>query len=83
MLRIDCERGKHLCDKNQYKEASFWERVSLTVHLIFCPSCREHTKRNNALTKLIKNPELKIMPASSKSNLKARLAEELAKQNDK
>ena len=83
LLRIDCERGKHLCDKNQYKEASFLEKISLTIHLIFCQSCREYTKKNNALTKLVKNPKLQTMSSANKSDLKTRMAEELAKQNNK
>ncbi len=79
---LNCEGAKHLCDKNQYKEASFLEKINLSINLIFCKSCRDYTKKNNILTKLITNSsKAASMPATNKQSLKDRLAEEIAKQN--
>ncbi|AXT19177.1 hypothetical protein D7030_13860 [Flavobacteriaceae bacterium AU392] len=80
-IRLECSNANHICDKNQYREASLWEKIILSLHLLHCKACRAYTKKNNALTKLTKNPKVETMPASSKKGLKERLAEELAKQN--
>ncbi|WP_460218225.1 hypothetical protein [Psychroserpens sp. MEBiC05023] len=79
-IKLECHEANHICDKNQYKEASFWEKVRLTIHLIYCRACQKYTKRNNKLTKLVKNPKVKTMDTSAKEQLSAAFEKELAKQ---
>ena len=33
---MKCEDAGQVCDKSQYKEASFWEKLKLNVHLLYC-----------------------------------------------
>lgn len=78
-LSIDCEHGKHLCDKNQYNEITFLERITLIFHLLVCPSCKKYTKSNTKLTKKIKEANLKSIPLERKEAMKERIAQELNK----
>lgn len=77
-MRLICQEANHICDKNQYKEASFWEKVKLTIHLIYCRACRKYTGRNVKLTKLVKNPKVETMDVSAKAQLNAAFEKELA-----
>ncbi|MEL6810025.1 MAG: hypothetical protein AAFP76_01680 [Bacteroidota bacterium] len=78
-IKLECHEANHICDKNQYKEATFWEKVKLNIHLIYCRACRKYTARNTKLTKAIKNPKVKSVPAADKNVLKQRLQQELSK----
>ncbi len=79
-IKLECHEANHICDKNQYKEASFWEKVRLTIHLIYCRACRKYTSRNGKLTKLVKNPKVKTMDVSAKEKLSVAFEKELVKQ---
>ncbi|WP_298903680.1 hypothetical protein [uncultured Psychroserpens sp.] len=79
-IKLECHEANHICDKNQYKEANFWEKVKLTVHLIYCRACRKYTSRNTKLTKLVNNPKVDAMDRSAKEELNAAFEKELAKQ---
>jgi len=75
-IKLECHEANHICDKNQYREASFWEKVRLNIHLIYCRACRKYTARNTKLTKAIKNPKVQV---ANKEALKQRLQQELSK----
>ncbi len=79
-MKLECHEANHICDKNQYKEAGLWEKVRLTIHLIYCRACQKYTKRNVKLTKLTKDPKVETMPASDKELLNAAFQKELANQ---
>lgn len=51
-LRITCDEATTICDKSQYGEATFMEKMKLRLHFIKCPICPQYTKQNNLLTKL-------------------------------
>jgi len=76
-IKLECHEANHICDKNQYKEAGFWEKVKLTFHLIYCRACRGYTANNSKLTKAIKNPKVHSVTTNEKNALKERLAREL------
>ncbi len=76
---MKCEKANHVCDKNQYKEASFLEKVKLTIHLIYCRACRKYSVRNNKLSDAIKISDLKSISKEDKNDLKERLQQELSK----
>jgi len=75
---LKCDEAAHICDKNQYHEATIWDKIKLTIHLIYCAVCRKYVSRNNALTSLIKKSEVKTMPIESKEAVKEKLRQEMA-----
>lgn len=77
-LKLECHEANHICDKNQYKEASFREKIILTFHLIYCRACRKYTKRNTHLSKLMRNKKVSSMDNSVKENLQQSFEKELA-----
>jgi len=68
---ISCEEAHHNCDKSQYKEASFFERIKLTIHLIYCRACRKYSSKNAKLTEFIKMSRVECLDAAEKENLEA------------
>lgn len=75
-IKLECHEANHVCDKNQYKEATFREKVRLTFHLIYCHACRKYKVRNNKLTKLMKSVDVKTVSSEDKNLLKERLKQE-------
>ncbi|MDC7995962.1 hypothetical protein [Altibacter sp. HG106] len=76
---IKCSEANHTCDKSQYNEASFWEKVKLNIHLLYCRACRKYTSRNRKLTKLMKNPKVRTLNTSEKDLMKERLRQNMGK----
>lgn len=64
------KKANLICDKAQYQEASFWEKLNLLVHLIRCGHCRNYTKNNKKLSKLIKSSNVKCMNKACKEAMK-------------
>lgn len=52
---ISCDEATTICDKSQYKEASFFEIFQLKLHFLFCKVCALYSKQNNFLTKIYKS----------------------------
>ncbi|MCF7561186.1 hypothetical protein L3X39_11105 [Sabulilitoribacter multivorans] len=67
---MSCDEANHTCDKTQYKEASFWEKVKLNIHLIYCRACRDYTKNNTKLTKKIKVSKIECLDKQCKEKMK-------------
>lgn len=76
-LFFSCDEANHTCDKTQYNEATFWEKIKLNIHLIYCRACREYTKNNARLTKLMRGKEVETMPTSDKKNMQEAFKKEL------
>jgi hypothetical protein len=76
---LKCEDANHVCDKTQYKEAGFWEKIKLNIHLIYCTACRKYTARNTKLTKAIKDGHIHSMPKEKKEQMKQELKREILK----
>ncbi len=76
---MKCENANHTCDKNQYKEASFLERIKLTIHLIYCSACRKYSARNNKLSNALKTSDIKTISKEDKRDLKETLHQEMSK----
>lgn len=74
-----CQEANHICDKSQYKEATFWEKVKLTIHLMYCRACQKYSARNKKLTQAVNEPTVACMPEKEKEGLKKQLQEELSK----
>lgn len=78
-FRIPCEEANHICDKTQYRDASFWEKIKLNIHLVYCRACREYTARNQKLTKTIHQAKVKTVKKIDKEVLKKQLRQEMNK----
>ena len=74
---MKCEEANHVCDKNQYKEASFFEKIRLIIHLTYCRACRKYSTKNTKLSEAIKRSDLKTMDQKDKLELKDILKKEL------
>ncbi len=75
---VNCSDANHFCDKNQYKEATFWEKVKLNIHLIYCRACRKYSTNNGKLTKLIKDPKVISINEYEKNAMKERLKQKMS-----
>ena len=78
-LFIKCEEANHTCDKNQYREASFWGKIKLNVHLIYCAACRQYSSRNSKLTQIIRKSNYEHLADDQKKKMKERLVKEMSK----
>ncbi len=76
---VECHEANHYCDKNQYKEASLFEKVKLSIHLLYCKACRKYSANNNKLTKLVNNSQVQSIEEDQKQAMKKLLEKELAK----
>ena len=52
-LLISCEEATAICTKNQYGEASIWDKIRLGLHSMGCVHCKNYSSQNNILTKLM------------------------------
>ncbi len=50
MFFINCDEATTICDKNQYKEASFWEKLKLGIHIFICKKCGRYSEQNTIVT---------------------------------
>ena len=78
-LKLNCQEANHVCDKNQYKEAGFWEKVKLNIHLIYCKACRKYTSKNMKLTAIINSSKIEVLDNTAKDKIKTAFEQELAK----
>jgi len=50
-LNITCDEATTICDKSQYGEATFMEKLKLQLHILHCKICSRYSKQNSLLTK--------------------------------
>ncbi|ALJ04805.1 glycine dehydrogenase [Pseudalgibacter alginicilyticus] len=67
---IPCDEANRVCDKSQYEEASLWEKIKLSIHLIFCKFCRTYSKNNAKLTHKIKESKVECLDKTCKESMK-------------
>ena len=65
-LFLDCSEAATCCDKAQYAEANFFEKIKLRIHLLLCKTCRKFSERNTKLSHLIKDSNLETCPEAKK-----------------
>lgn len=83
MLRnLKCDRACTVCDKAQYKEATFWDKLRLLLHLVTCKSCRRYVKNNRQLTQHLQS-EIGKLNSEAKAEMQRKLDSELNKQSNK
>lgn len=74
---ISCEKAALICDKAQYKEASFFEKIKLKFHLLICKVCTAHVKKNTQLTTLCTKAKLNSLSEKDKATMKENLETEI------
>ena len=70
---ISCEKAAIICNKTQYEEASFMEKLSLRFHLFICKTCSKFTKKNTELTTICEKANLNGLSENEKIEMKERL----------
>ncbi len=70
---ISCDKAAHICSKNQYKEASWLDRLKLRSHLTYCKTCSAFSKKNTRLTQLFKKSDIRILSESDKTSIKRKI----------
>lgn len=53
-FKITCDEATTICDKNQYGEATFTDKLKLQLHILTCKICSQYSKQNALLTKIYK-----------------------------
>lgn len=81
ILFISCEEAQHICDKNQYGEASFWEKFKLGLRLSWCRITRAYSKNNNALSKCIEDSKVNVLSKDELDDMKQKFEKQLGNQN--
>mgnify|MGYP000082504981 CR=1 FL=1 len=76
-LFVSCDEAKYICDKSQYSESTFWERLQLKMRYAYCHITRAYVKRNKKLSELIQDQQVTCMDATKKADLKIKFTEEL------
>lgn len=76
---VSCEEAQSICDKSQYGEASFLEKMKLKIRLCYCKLTRDHSERNTKLTQVIQNAKLLSLDNKYKEVLKQKLKNEVSK----
>ena len=76
---VDCAEANLCCDKAQYDEASFSEKIKIHIHNFFCKPCKKYTEDNNKLSALIKKANLKSCSEKEKNAWRSKIEEEITK----
>lgn len=76
-LFISCDEAKFICDKSQYSESTFWERLQLKMRYAYCHITRAYVKKNQKLSDLINHKEVVCMDATKKEDLKIKITKAL------
>ena len=74
---ITCEEAAHICNRKQYKEASWKERMQLLLHILICKTCASFSKKNTQLTSLCDKANLQSLSSRDKEHMKKKLQEEI------
>ena len=49
-MKLSCDEATKICDKNQYGEASLWEKIKFNIHVFLCKKCGLYSKQNRIMT---------------------------------
>lgn len=53
-LFITCDQATTICDKSQYNEATFFEKITLMIHFKRCKRCSRYSAQNSLLSQVYK-----------------------------
>lgn len=72
-MKITCDQAAVICNKSQYKEASWFEILKLKLHHLYCSVCAQHSSKNAKLTNLCQKARLQALSEDEKMMLKQNL----------
>ena len=72
-MMISCEKAALICNKTQYREATFLEKVKLRFHLFMCKGCASFAKQNAQLTSVCEKADLHVLSEAQKGQMKEQL----------
>ena len=75
-MMISCEKAAIICNKTQYREATFMEKLKLKFHLAMCKTCPDFSSRNAKLTSLCQKADLQSLSEADKLKMKDFLMKE-------
>ncbi|QLG45994.1 hypothetical protein HYG79_11770 [Costertonia aggregata] len=70
---ISCDKAAIICNKAQYVEATFIEKIKLKFHLFVCKTCSKATEKNTQLTSLCQKANLHALSDEDKVRMKQQL----------
>tara|TARA_R110002124_G_scaffold144238_4_gene309233 strand:+ start:931 stop:1191 length:261 start_codon:yes stop_codon:yes gene_type:complete len=76
---ISCDEATTICDKSQYGEATFFEKIKLNFHFLICKVCGLYSKQNAKMTNVYKmkandcKKENRCLSTEEKEHLKKEL----------
>jgi len=81
-IMINCDEASTICDKTQYNEATFLDKIKLQMHLFLCKKCGLYTEQNKVMSKifnthLLSQNHKKHLCKEDKEALKAELEHHL------
>ena len=76
-MKITCQEASNICNKSQYKEASFWDIVKLRIHLLYCKACKQYSKKNSELTSMCDRAGLTMLSKDDKERMKRDLEKKI------
>ncbi len=68
---ISCEQAATICNKSQYREASWKERLQLYAHILVCKTCAGFSRKNKKLTQLCSRAEINKLSDADKEALRS------------
>ncbi|GAA4238582.1 hypothetical protein GCM10022291_29600 [Postechiella marina] len=77
---LACDEAQHVCNKTQYKNSTFWEKIKLNIHLLYCAACRKYSSNNSKLTKIVKQSNVDCLDDDCKEAMRKEL-EKAIKEN--
>lgn len=80
-LIISCKEATTICTKNQYNEASVYEKIQLKIHLVICYYCRIFSIQNFLISQLLnqvkKNQQKVQFTPAEKQQLQQQINQEI------
>ena len=82
-MKLSCDDATKICDKNQYGEASLWEKVKFNIHIFLCKKCGLYSNQNRILTqcyekhKIVVNGKKTCLNKEEKENLNQGVKEKI------
>jgi hypothetical protein len=80
-FRTTCDEATTICDKSQYGEATFFEKIKLNIHFLICKICGLYSKQNTEMSKMYKmklkrcKKEYRCFSTQEKEDLKNKIKE--------
>lgn len=78
-LFISCVEAMHICDKAEYGEATWWEKIEFNIRLSWCRITKGYYKKNKQLSAFLNKSHPDCLKSSERQQLEKHFAEKLKK----